>query len=117
MRKTAILLALVLLVSAPLSVQAATPRTISVTPNISYSGNTATCTTRIFGNSSSDYLEATIKFWRGNSCIETWEETGYGYISFTGTAPATRGNTYKLTVDFSVNGVEQDSISFSKKYA
>lgn len=114
MRKIAALLVLVVLVSMPLSVQAVTPRTISVAPDISYNGNTATCTARIIGNSSAERLEATIKLWRGNSCIETWEEAGNGYIFFSETATIIPGNTHTLTVDLWVNGVAQDRVSYSK---
>ena len=85
-----------------------------VRPNISYSGNVATCVVNIYGNSTSDHLEATIKLWRGNSCIETWEETGNGYIFFSETATITPGSTHTLTVDLWVNGVAQDRVSFSK---
>ena len=116
MRKIALLLALVILVSTPLSAQAVTPRTLSIRPGISYEGNIATCTARIVGNSTSEYLKATIKFWHGNTCIKTWQETGYGYIFFSGTAAATKGNSYTLTVDLTVNGVAQDTVSFSKRY-
>lgn len=115
MRKIALLLALVMMVSIPLSVHAATPRTINIRPSISYNGNIATCTARIVGNSTSDHLEATIKLWHGNSCIETWEKTGNGYIFFSETATVTAGNTYTLTVDLAVNSIPQDPVSISKK--
>lgn len=114
MRKIALLLALVMLVSMPLSVHAATPRALTIRPGISYNGNIATCTARIVGNSTSDYLEATIKLWHNNSCIETWEETGNGYIFFSETATITSGDTHTLTVDLWVNGVAQDRVSISK---
>ena len=102
MRKIALLLALVMLVSMPLSAQAVTPRTLSIHPGITYNGNVATCTARIVGNSTSEHLEATIKLWRGNSCIKTWEASGNGYIFFSETANATKGQTYTLSVDLSV---------------
>ena len=114
MRKIALLLALVMLVSIPLSVHAATPRTINIRPSISYNGNIATCTARIVGNSTSDHLEATIKLWRGNSCIQTWEEAGNGNIFFFETAKVIPGITHTLTVDLWVNGVAQDRVSISK---
>ena len=116
MKRIAVLLVLVILVSTPLSVQAATPRILSIRPGISFSGNIATCTAPIMGDSSSDRMEAVIKLWRGSSCIETWEASGNGYIFFSETANATKGHTYTLTVDLSVNGVAQDTVSFSKKY-
>ena len=113
MRKIALLLVLVLLLSVPLSVQAATPRAIPIRSDISYSGNVATCTVRIVGNES-DQLEATIKLWRGSSCIATWNESGTGYIYFSETATVTQGKTHKLTVDCWVNGVAQERVSVTK---
>lgn len=117
MRKIALLTALVILLVIPTSVQAAEPRLITPSLNLSYNQSIATCTVNIIGESTSDYLRATIKLWRGNSCIETWEETGYGYIFFSETATVIRGYVYTLTVDLTVNGVAQDTVSFSKKYA
>ena len=114
MRKTALLLALVLLFSVPLSAQAATPRSGFIHPDISYSGNVATCTVQIVGNSRTDHLEATIKLWRGSSCIATWNESGTGYINFSDTATITPGKTHKLTIDWWVNGVAQERASVSK---
>ena len=114
MRKIALLLALVLLFSVPLSAQAATPRTIPVRSYISYSGNVATCKVRITSNFGSDQLEATIKLWRGSSCIATWNESGTGYINFSETATITPGKTHTLTVDLWVNGVAQERESVSK---
>ena len=114
MRKIALLTALVILLVIPTSVQAAEPRLITQSLNLSYNQSVATCTANIIGESTSDYLEATIKLWRGNSCIKTWEETGYGYIFFSKTATITPGSTHTLTVDLWVNGVAQDRVSFSK---
>ena len=114
MRKTALLLALVLLFSVPLSAQAAAPRSIPIRSEISYSGNVATCTVRISGYSESDQLEATIKLWRGSSCIATWNESGTGYINFSDTATITPGKTHKLTIDWWVTGVAQERASISK---
>lgn len=114
MRKIALLLALVMMVSIPLSVHAATPRTINIRPSISYNGNIAACTARIVGNSTSDHLEATIKLWRGNSCIQTWEEAGNGNIFFFETVKVIPEIAHTLTVDLWVNGVAQDRVSITK---
>ncbi len=114
MRKIALLTALVILLVVPISVQAVEPRLITQSLNLSYNQSVATCTANIIGESTSDYLKATIKLWRGNSCIKTWEEAGNGYIFFSKTATIIPGNTHTLTVDLWVNGVEQDRVSISK---
>ena len=114
MRKTALLMALVILLVIPTSVQAAEPRLITQSLNLSYTQSVATCSANIIGELTSDYLEATIKLWRGNTCIKTWEETGNGYIIFYETARVVPGITHTLTVDLKVNGVAQDRVSISK---
>lgn len=114
MKKVALLLALIILVSVPLTAQAATPRFISIRPSLSYNGSVATCSAQIVGNSTSEYLEATIKLWHQNSCIKTWKETGYGYIFFSESATIVPGYTYTLMVDLSVNGVAQDTVSITR---
>ena len=114
MRRALAVFVAIILVFTPITVQAASTRSISIQPNISYSGNKATCSASIIANSPSDYLEATIKLWRGNLCIETWEETGPGYIFFSETAPVIQGKTHTLTVDLFVNGVSQGRVAVSK---
>lgn len=117
MRKVLAIFVALILVCTPLSVQAASQRSLSIQPSISYSGNTATCTVRIIGNSTAEHLEATIKLWRGELCIATWNETGNGYIFFSETAAATQGNIYTMTIDLSINNIAQDTVSISKRYA
>lgn len=116
MKIVAFILALIIMLSVPLSAQAATPRILSITPGITYSGSTATCSVRILGNSTSEHIEATIRFWKGNRCLETWQTSGNGFVLFSGTANAIEGNTYQLTVDVTFDGETKPRVSFSKKY-
>lgn len=116
MRKCAVFLAIVILLSLPFSAQAASPRAIAVRPTLSFSGNRANCYAYIRANSSSDYIEATIKLWHETTCVKTWKVTGQHYISFSETANATQGNTYVLIVHWSLNGVRQTSESVIKTY-
>ncbi len=114
MKKVALLIALVVLISTPLVVQAATMRTVHISPDIAYNGNIATCTARITGNSADEYLEAIIQLWRGNVCVDTWEKTGNGYIFFSEDVAIVQGRRHTLTVDLWVNGVAQERVSVSK---
>ena len=113
MKKIALLLAVVLVLSMPLSVQAAEPRAISVFPEISVKGTTATCKVIAMGNNTSEYLEATIRLYRAGNLIATWYEDGYGYINWTKTRNVPQGYTYTLTVDVSVNGNAVPQVSAS----
>lgn len=116
MRKGAVLLVLAILISLPFSAQAATTRATTARPVLTFSGSRANCSAYIFGNSSSDYIEATIKLWHETTCVKTWKVTGQHYISFSETANATQGNTYVLIVHWSLNGVRQTSESVIKTY-
>ena len=104
MKKIAFVLAVIFVLSMPLSIQAAQPRAITVFPEISVNGTTATCTVRAIADNMSEYLEATIRLYRGSTLIATWYEDGYGYINWTQTKTVLSGYTYKLTVDLTVDG-------------
>ena len=116
MKKVAFILALIMMLSAPLPARAATLRDLGIAPEVTFSGSTATCTARILGESASDYIQATIKLWRVNTCIETWQTSGYGVVSFTETANVTKGYTYSITVDAIINGVEKPRVVVYEEY-
>lgn len=114
MKKIAMLLAIILLVATPLSVQAATPRLISIIPELSYTGTTANCGVLVSADYTTQEIEATITLWHGNSWIERWEVSGYGYFYWQDTVPVTSGNTYRLSVDVSIDGEDLDQVYISK---
>ena len=116
MKKCSILLAAVILFLAAMPVQAAVPRMISVYPSISYSESVAACSVTVFAENPSDCIEITVKFWYGNLCLRTWTASGCGTLVFSETTAATKGRTYRLTVDSYINGVKQPTNYTSKKY-
>ena len=116
MKKVAFLLALIMMLSAPMPARAATPRTRNIFPGITFCGSTATCTVDIVADSDSDPIQATIKLWRVNTCIETWQTSGYGTVFFTETANVTKGYTYSITVDAIINGVEKPRVVAYEEY-
>ena len=79
-------------------------------PDISFSGTTANCSVTVVGNQISDKLTATIKLWQGTTCLETWTTSGTGYIFWDDTATVSKNNTYKLTVDVTINGVTKPQV-------
>jgi len=105
MKKIALILAVILVFSFPVSVQAVAPRAISVFPHISLNDTTVTYSVNAAGNNMSEYLEATIKLYRNNIWIGTWTVEGYGYIHFTKDTAAVTGSTYQMAVDLTVDGV------------
>ena len=105
MRKMAFVLALILALSIPLSVQAVEPRAILVLPEITVSATTAKCSVNAIGNNSSEYLKATIRLYRDNLLIGSWYVDGYGSINWETRKTVPLNYTYTLTVDLTVDGV------------
>ena len=112
MKKIALLLAIVLLVAAPLSVQAATPRTVSISPVLSFTGTTANCSVTIDASNINHQIIATIRLMQGNVCYKTWTVIDTGSLSWSdNTVTVASGKTYQLRVDAVINGVVQDMCS------
>ncbi len=114
MRKLALFLAIVLLITMPLSVSAAT-RATTINPTIGFNGTTAECEVTVFGNYSTDYIEVTMKLMRGNSCIATWSDSGYGYLYMYKEASAVKSVTYTLVVEVKINSVALTPVSVNGK--
>lgn len=116
MRKIAFILALIMILSISTTAYAATPDEISpfvlrIYPQISFDGETATCTVNVYGDNASDSISITMKLWQGNSCIATWSTSGTGYMQFSRSKDVTKGLQYKLTADVMINGVVKPTVS------
>lgn len=93
----------------------ATPiQRISARPNIQFSGTNATCSVVITASSDSDKISATMELWQGNTLVASWSDTGYYRLSLNETATVAKGKSYKLVINYSINGVEKTPISVSK---
>ena len=117
MRKGAILLVMALLLTMIVPAYAAQTRTVRVTPSISFSGSTATCKANIRGEKATDVITATVTLWRDGSYVRSWNATAMGALSFTGTAAAVSGSSYRLVVAYSINGETKPSHSISRTYS
>lgn len=107
-KKRILAMSLVLVMLLCTVVQAAGPMKAPLaTPTLSFSGTTATCTANVRGNNASDRLSVTMKLWNGNTCLKTWTASGTGNLRMSKTATVSKGKTYKMTVDYTVNGVKQ----------
>ncbi len=115
MRKIVMSLAVIMVLLLPVTAQAANARTINIIPKLTFSGTTANCSLTILANSMSDEIEATIKLWRGSTCIATWQEDSTGILSFKDTVSVSNGKTYELTADVTINGTTQPQVSVSAK--
>lgn len=116
MRKMALFLALILILTVPTTAYAAVPEEISpfalkIMPSLSFDGETANCTVTVIGDNMSDSISITMKLWQGNSCIATWSASGTGYMQFSRNSTVIDGVEYKLTADVVLNGVIKPRVS------
>lgn len=110
MKKIALLLAIILTLSAPLTVSAAT-RALTIHPYLSFNGTTASCEITVVGNNLSERIDVEMKLMHGSTCIDSWSITGYGYVYTEKFATVTKGQTYDLVVAVSINGVAKTPVS------
>lgn len=97
MRKRWFVLFLVVTILLVVPSQAATLRAVQSTPTLTFDGTTANCRLTVTGIGEKDEVSATLRLWRGNTCLETWKDSGIGYLSMSETKTVTKGHTYKLT--------------------
>ena len=90
---------------------------VGVTPSISFSGSMATCKAEIDAANTADVITATVTLWRDGSYVRSWNATAIGTLSFTGTAAAVSGSSYRLVVAYSINGQTMPSHSITRTYS
>lgn len=115
MRKVALFLAIILVISTPLTVSAA-PRALSINPVLGFEGTTAICETAAVGNTMSEFIEVTMKLMRGNYCVASWTADGYGYVYMLEKPTVTVRGTYTLVAEVKVNGAASTPVSVSATY-
>lgn len=116
MKKSVLLLALILILSIPTTAHAAVPDELSpfvlkILPSLTFDGETAKCTVTIIGDNMSDTISVTLKLWQGSTCLATWSSSGTGYMQFSKTKNVTEGMQYKMTVDVTINGIAKPTYS------
>jgi len=81
--------------------------------DLSFAGSTAYCSVSILRDDRSDEISAVVKLWDGSRDVAEWSADGTGRLDFYETKTVTPGRTYKLTVDYTVNGKSQPQLSTS----
>lgn len=109
MRKLALFLAIIVVISVPLTVSA-NSRLLSIRPSLTYEGTTANCEVIVVGNNMSEHIEVTMTLKYGNSVIVSWSDDAYGYIRMQENATVTRGRTYTLYIEVTVNDVVKQPV-------
>ncbi len=100
-RMLAMLLAVVLLFTA--SVSAVEMRAARVSANLDFDGTTALCSCSVRGETG-DKIEVTMTLWQGSVLLYAWSDSGTTRVSMAKEKAVTKGKTYTLKVNASVNG-------------
>ena len=111
MKERALALAIPFLFILTLTAQAIDARMERVNLDISFDGTTAICSASCKADSSKDKIEATITLYQGNSYVDSWSNSGTGLVFVSGSCDVKSGKTYKLVVDYSINGTTKEQKS------
>ena len=112
MKKMAIFLAVLLVISATMTMAVDT-YALTIRPQLSFSGTTANCGVTVVGGTMSDHVEVEMKLMHGSTCVATWSADSYGYVVMKETTGVTKGQTYELVVAVTVNGVSKTPVTHS----
>lgn len=83
----------------------------ATSPRLTFNGTTATCSASCYGDSNNDTVDATLTLYQGNTFVDSWRATGRGRARPSGQCKVKSGKSYKLTLEYSINGVDQPSLS------
>ena len=87
---------------------------LAISAHAAFNGTSATCTVTILGERTTDRISAVMELWQGNILIDDWSASASGILKIDETATVERNKTYKLTVNYTVNGVAQTPVSISR---
>lgn len=114
MKKQFFALIAILLLTLANTAQASVLRTAGTTPELSFSGTTATtfalCTAK-----TSDHISAKLTLYQGNTYIDSWSATGTYRVPVSGECTVKSGKVYRLVLTWSINGIAQPEQSVTKK--
>ena len=114
MKRVAFVLAVIIVISMPLTVFAAS-RATTIIPDISFTATTANCEVAVYGNRSTDYIEVTMKLMQGTTCYGSWSDSGYAYVYMYEVANIVQNYVYTLVAEVKINGVALTPVSISDK--
>ena len=96
-----LVMAMLMLVSS--TVYAVETRAVKPTARLSFDGTTAVCTCSVRGESG-DKVEVTMTLYQGTTQVASWSDSGTSRVNMKETKTVTKGKTYTLTVEATVNG-------------
>ncbi len=114
-RKIAIVIVLVIILGT--TAQATGPlKAPRAEPYLEFSDNVATCIAKVSGYGKTDKIYVTMRLWGNGTCLRTWVASRTERVTLEKTAYASRGKTYTLTIDYTINGVKQTQRATTKTY-
>ena len=111
LRKRCVCLIIAIIVLLTIHTYAVSARTVDVIPDINFNGTKATCTVQITGDRTTDKIVATAELWQGSVLIDDWSASGVGILKIKEITTVAKNKTYKLTVDYKINGIAQTPVS------
>lgn len=76
-------------------------------PNLYFSGTTAICSVSCRSDNVRDEVEATLTLYQGDAYVDSWYNFGTGSVFISGSCKVESGKSYKLVLDYSINGTAQ----------
>lgn len=114
MKKRSLPLLIVLIFSLMTPANAQSVRTLGNGILLYFNGTKACCDVTITADDFKGDISAVIELSDGNSCINSWKETGKGYLYFfDDTTTVVKGRSYVLTVNYTINGKPQSPLTTS----
>lgn len=111
-RYVPLLMMLIVLLLTPANAQ--TERIATQYAQLTFNGTVARCDVDITTSNLKGNISAVIELRDGNSCINSWEVSGTGILHFSdSTTTVVRGRSYKLTVEYTIDGIPQTSLTSS----
>ncbi len=115
MKKIALMLTVLIMFSFSVAAFALETRSPSTDYGMYFSGSTVNCFAETVGDSDED-ISITMKLYENGSRIRTWSDADTTYLYVSGSAPANKGDVYKLTVQVTIDGVQQPMMIINKEY-
>lgn len=110
-RRSFVLTTLLIFLMLTVSAQAVEPRGIRATPILTFEGTTAHCYASYKGGTSSNTVNATLTLHQETIYLDSWDNSGEGYLGVSGDCKVQKGKAHKLVLPYSVNGVEKPSVT------
>lgn len=80
------------------STYAITARTVNPVVGLSFQGTTAVCHAKCFAGSDNDNIQATLTLYCGANRLDSWDGSGKGTISLSGTCRVETGKQYNSSL-------------------